>query len=190
MEKSQWLPYLEKNLSPRRYRHTLGCAKLADELAKIYQVDSDKAHVAALLHDVAKELSVEAMQAEIKKTDITIPEMVRDNPALLHAYASTAMAQSKFGIDDEEILNAILYHTTGREAMSLLEKIIFIADAAEENRTYHPQIKQWRQQAKKDIDNAVLQVLEYNIIRVIQRGFLLDENTVKARNDLVMRNVR
>lgn len=100
------------------------------------------------------------------------------------------MAQSKFGIDDEEILNAILYHTTGREAMSLLEKIIFIADAAEENRTYHPQIKQWRQQAKKDIDNAVLQVLEYNIIRVIQRGFLLDENTVKARNDLVMRNVR
>ncbi len=67
MEKKSVASLFGKNLSPRRYRHTLGCAKLADELAKIYQVDSDKAHVAALLHDVAKELSVEAMQAEIKK---------------------------------------------------------------------------------------------------------------------------
>ncbi len=190
IERKQWLAYLEKNLSSKRYRHTLGCAKLAKELAKIYHADLDKADAAALLHDVAKEMSLADMQSVVLHSGTQVANYVAGNATLLHAYASAALAQSQFGVEDQEILDAILYHTTGRKNMSLLEKIIFIADAAEENRTYHPQIKQWRQEAKEDLDSAVLKVLEYNIIRVVQRGFILDENTVSARNDLVMRDGR
>lgn len=190
MKQEQWLAYLKENLSPRRYRHTLGCVKLANELAQIYSADSEKINTAALLHDVAKELSVEEMQRELKKANMQAPISVENNPALLHAYASAAMAQSRFDIEDQEILDAILYHTTGRENMTLSEKIIFIADATEEGRTYHPQIKLWREEAKENLDSAVLKVLEYNVIKIVKRGFILDENTVKARNDLVLRRAR
>ncbi len=180
--------YLNKNLSTQRYKHTICCANLSVELAQIYGANKDKAYKAGLLHDVAKEISVEQMQEYIKKYGMQVDIYMKNNSALLHAYASAAMAQAMFGVDDREILNAITYHTTGKENMTLLEKIIFIADAADESRTYDKKIQEWRELAKKDIDAAILKVLDFNIIKVVNRGFVLHENTVKARNYLVINN--
>ncbi len=190
MDNQSIINYLNKNLSSERYKHTICCSNLAFELAQIYGADENKAYKAGLLHDVAKELSIEKMQEYIKKSGMQIDIYMKNNSALLHAYASAVMAETMFDVDDEEILSAITYHTTGKENMTLLEKIIFIADAADESRTYDKKIKEWRELAKKDIDAAILKVLDFNITKVVNRGFVLHENTVKARNYLVIANVR
>ncbi|MEL7570865.1 MAG: bis(5'-nucleosyl)-tetraphosphatase (symmetrical) YqeK [Eubacteriaceae bacterium] len=190
MDNQRITDYLNKNLSAERYRHTICCAKLAAELAKIYGEDKNKAYKAGLLHDVAKELSVDKMREYIKDNGMHVDVYMENNPALLHAYASAAMAEAIFDVDDKEILSAITYHTTGKENMTLLEKIIFIADASDESRTYDKKIEQWRELAKNDIDAAILKVLDFNIVKVVNRGFVLHENTVKARNYLVINNVR
>lgn len=190
MDNQRITDYLNKNLSAERYRHTICCAKLAAELAMIYGEDKNKAYKAGLLHDVAKELSVDKMREYIKNNGMHVDVYMENNPALLHAYASAAMAEVIFDVDDKEILSAITYHTTGKENMTLLEKIIFIADASDESRTYDKKIEQWRELAKNDIDAAILKVLDFNIVKVVNRGFVLHENTVKARNYLVINNVR
>jgi len=190
MDNQRIIDYLNKNLSAERYRHTICCAGLAAELAMIYGEDKNKAYKAGLLHDVAKELSVDKMREYIKNNGMHVDVYMENNPALLHAYASAAMAEVIFDVDDKEILSAITYHTTGKENMTLLEKIIFIADASDESRTYDKKIEQWRELAKNDIDAAILKVLDFNIVKVVNRGFVLHENTVKARNYLVINNVR
>lgn len=190
MDNQRITDYLNKNLSAERYRHTICCAGLAAELAMIYGEDKNKAYKAGLLHDVAKELSVDKMREYIKNNGMHVDVYMENNPALLHAYASAAMAEVIFDVDDKEILSAITYHTTGKENMTLLEKIIFIADASDESRTYDKKIEQWRELAKNDIDAAILKVLDFNIVKVVNRGFVLHENTVKARNYLVINNVR
>lgn len=190
MDNQRIIDYLNKNLSAERYKHTICCAELAAELSVIYGEDKNKAYKAGLLHDVAKELSVDKMREYIKNNGVHVDVYMENNPALLHAYASAAMAEAIFDVDDKEILSAITYHTTGKENMTLLEKIIFIADASDESRTYDKKIEQWRELAKNDIDAAILKVLDFNIIKVVNRGFVLHENTVKARNYLVINNVR
>lgn len=190
MDNQRIIDYLNKNLSSERYRHTICCAELAAVLSLIYGEDKNKAYKAGLLHDVAKELSVDKMHEYIKNNGMRVDVYMENNPALLHAYASAAMAEAIFDVDDKEILSAITYHTTGKENMTLLEKIIFIADASDESRTYDKKIEQWRELAKNDIDAAILKVLDFNIIKVVNRGFVLHENTVKARNYLVINNVR
>jgi len=189
MENDNIINYLKTHLSNQRFVHTICCADLAAQLADIYGADKSKAYKAGLLHDAAKEISIAEMKAYIKKAGIYIDACMENNSALLHAYASSAMAKDVFNVSDEQILSAIMYHTTGRENMSLLEKIIFIADAADDSRTYDPQIKEWRELAKRNIDKAILKVLDFNIIKVVNRGFVLHENTVKARNYLVINNV-
>lgn len=190
MDNQSIINHLKKNLSAERYEHTMCCANLASELAQIYGANKEKAYIAGLLHDVAKELSVNEMTRYIEKSWLKIDIYMKNNPALLHAYASAAMTKMMFGVDDDEILNAVTYHTTGKDNMTLLEKIIFIADAADESRRYDKRIKEWRELSKKDIDAAILKVLNFNIIKVVNRGFVLHENTVKARNYLVINNVR
>ncbi|NMC57424.1 MAG: HD domain-containing protein [Eubacteriaceae bacterium] len=188
MDNQNIIDYLNKNLSAERYKHTICCAELAVELAQIYGADKEKAYKAGLLHDAAKELSVDKMREHIKNNDMQVDIYMENNSALLHAYASAAMAKAMFDVEDAEILNAITYHTTGKENMTLLEKIIFIADATDESRTYDKKIEQWRDLAKKDINAAILKVLDFNIVKVVNRGFVLHENTVKARNYLVINN--
>jgi predicted HD superfamily hydrolase involved in NAD metabolism len=186
MDNESIIEYLKQNLSAQRFKHTMCCAKLARELAGIYGVDKEKAYKAGLLHDVAKELSILKMQEYIKQGGLDVDIYMINNPALLHAYASAVMADKIFNVHDRDIINAIMYHTTGKADMTLLEKIIFIADASDESRTYDKRIKEWRALAKENIDSAILKVLDYNIVKVVNRGFILHENTVKARNYLVI----
>lgn len=189
MDNVSIIEYLRQNLSAQRFKHTMCCAKLAEELAEIYGADKEKAYKAGLLHDAAKELSILQMQEYIKKGGLDVDIYMLNNTALLHAYASAVMADNVFGVYDEDIISAIMYHTTGKADMTLLEKIIFIADATDESRIYDKKIKEWRELAKKDINSAILKVLDYNIIKVVNRGFVLHENTVKARNYLVIQHV-
>ena len=127
---------LEKTLDSKRYEHTLGVAYTAASLAMRYNVDIKKAEIAGLLHDCAKCMDNEKKVSICIKHNIEMTEAEKNNNFLLHAKVGSYIAAKKFHIDDEDILNAIKYHTTGRPEMSLLEKIVYVADYIEPGRSH------------------------------------------------------
>ena len=130
----QYLDDMEKKLSSHRYEHVKNVAKTAVRLALIFGEDSDKAYTAGLLHDCAKYLDDEAMLAAASQAGIELDEIEKKAVPLVHAKVGAYFARTRYGIEDTDILNAILYHTTGRPGMSMLEKIIYIADYIEPGR--------------------------------------------------------
>lgn len=150
---------MEKTLDQKRFEHTLGVAYTASSLAMCHDVDLTKAQVAGLLHDCAKCLSDDKKISICKKNKIEISNVERRNPYLLHAKAGSCIARNKFKITDEDILNAILNHTTGRPGMSKLEKIIYIADYIEPGRKQAPNLTEVRKLAFQNLDQALLKIL-------------------------------
>ena len=150
---------MEKVLDPKRFEHTLGVAYTASALAMCYDVDINKAQTAGLLHDCAKCMSNEKKLSICEKHHIPVNEVERKNPFLLHAKVGSYVAMKQFNIHDQDIINAILNHTTGRPGMSLLEKIIYIADYIEPGRKQAPNLTKLRRLAFQDLDQALLQVL-------------------------------
>ena len=125
---------LRKNLKGNRYIHTLGVEYTSVCLAMKYEADLEKAELAGLLHDCAKELPEKKLIKICRDHGEKISTMEFKQPFLLHGKAGACLARNKFGVEDEEVLDAIRYHTTGRPAMTLLEKIVFVADYIEPNR--------------------------------------------------------
>ncbi|MDO4464062.1 MAG: bis(5'-nucleosyl)-tetraphosphatase (symmetrical) YqeK [Bacillota bacterium] len=150
---------MEKVLDPKRFEHTLGVAYTASALAMCYDVDINKAQTAGLLHDCAKCMSNEKKLSICEKHHIPVNEVERKNPFLLHAKVGSYVAMKQFNIHDQDIINAILNHTTGRPGMSQLEKIIYIADYIEPSRKQAPNLTKLRRLAFQDLDQALLQVL-------------------------------
>lgn len=151
---------LEKELDGKRYEHTLGVAYTAAALAMRYDVEVEAAMVAGLLHDCAKCLSDEKKISICEKHNINISEVERRNPSLLHAKVGSFLAMENYHVEDIDILNAILNHTTGRPGMSALEKIIFIADYMEPGRKNAPNLEMIRKLAFLDLDKALIKILE------------------------------
>ena len=151
---------MENKLDHKRYEHTLGVAYTAAALAMRYGEDMHKALLAGLLHDCAKCMSNDKRLAICEKYNIAISEAERKNPFLLHAKVGSFLAMKKYGGSDKNVINAILNHTTGRPGMSLLEKIIWIADYIEPGRKQAPNLARIRQLAFEDLDQALLIALE------------------------------
>ncbi len=145
--------YLKNNLKPKRVVHTYGVRDTAVALAKRYGEDPKKAEKAALYHDMCKYVEGEELDRRVK--ELGLSKHYLGNSALAHSKLAAAMIQEKFGETDPDIINAVSFHTTGRPAMSMLEKIIYIADAIEPNRKY-PGVKELRDLAFEDIDMACL----------------------------------
>lgn len=160
---------MEKELDARRYEHTLGVAYTAAALAMCYDIDPIMAETAGLLHDCAKCLSDDKKISVCRKNNMEINSVESRNPYLLHAKAGYCIAKSKFNIDDQDILNAILNHTTGRPGMSRLEKIIYIADYIEPSRKQAPNLPDVRKLAFRDLDQALLKILS-DILRYLESG--------------------
>ena len=119
---------LAKELDSKRYEHTLGVAYTAACLAMRYDCDINRAYLAGLLHDCAKCMSHDERLHYCEKHDMEVTDIEKQNPALLHAKVGAEMCRRKYDVKDEEICSAVRFHTTGRPGMTLLEKIIFIAD--------------------------------------------------------------
>lgn len=154
---------LHSVLTPKRYIHTLGVAQESLQLAKRYGIDPDKAYMAGLLHDCAKCLTDEEKLELCEKYELELDDILKSQPDLTHSFLGAKIAEKEYGIKDKEILNAISYHTTGRPNMSMLEKIIFIADYIEPNRDYFEGLAKARELAYKNIDEAVIYALESTI---------------------------
>lgn len=150
---------LEKTLDAKRYEHTLGVAYTACALAMRYDGNIKKAELAGLLHDNAKCIDDEKKISLCDKYNIAINESEQKTPFLLHAKLGSFFAMKKYQITDEEIINSILNHTTGRPNMSLLEKIIYVADYIEPNRSQAPNLAIIRKLAFENLDEALLMIL-------------------------------
>ncbi len=180
--------YLKINLNSSRYNHVMGVVSTAKSLAKHYGCDIDKAEIAALCHDVAKNLNNSEMNKIFEKNNVVLSKDEQQGREIWHAIVGPIIAKEIFGIDDKDILNAIRWHTTGRENMSILEKVVYLADVIEPSRNFDG-IEEIREYAFKDIDNAMIMALTHTNQYLLARGFAVDINTVKARNYLIYNKI-
>lgn len=177
---------LKEMLSEKRYNHSIGVMNKAVELAKIYGVDEDKVALAGLTHDIAKEISDEEAFKIAEKNNIVIDNFIKANPKLIHGKIGAILAKQKYGLD-EQIQKAIEFHTEGTPDMDLFGKIIYVADKIEETRTKPEEIKHWRIIAKRDIDEAVIQIINFNIIKLIEGNRLIDKASINTRNAIMLK---
>ena len=171
---------LEKELKPDRFDHTLGVAYTAASMAFVHGADVEKALIAGFLHDCAKCMSHEEQIKICEKHNIEISEVERRNHSLLHAKVGMYLARTKYDVYDTDVLNAIRWHTTGREDMSLLEKIVYIADFIEPNRKPLEDMAEIRQEAFTDIDRCLAHILHNSVIYLKTIGKEVDEATTIA----------
>ncbi|MCI9298093.1 MAG: HD domain-containing protein [Lachnospiraceae bacterium] len=151
---------IKKVQDKKRFEHTLGVTYTAACLAMCYDIDTERAEIAGLLHDCAKCLSNDKKISLCKKQSIEINLTEAKNPFLLHAKAGAYLAEHKYGVRDEDILNAVRYHTTGRPGMSMLEKIVFIADYIEPGRNHSTRLPELRRLAFQNLDKALVEILK------------------------------
>lgn len=168
---------VQEHLDKVRYEHTLGVMYTAGAMAMRYQVDLEKALVAGLLHDCAKCLSSDKKIKLCEKYNITISDSERRNPGLLHAKLGAYLAYSKYDIEDQEIIAAITYHTTGRPEMTLLDKIVYIADYIEPNRNEAPNLPEVRKLAFVDIDECLYLILKDSLAYLQTKSEVIDPMT-------------
>ena len=168
---------IKKVLEEKRFQHTLGVAYTASNLAFVYDYDEKKAFVVGLLHDCAKCLSHEKRLSVCKKNHLDITEVEKENPVLLHAKVGAFFAKEKYEISDTDILDAIRYHTTGRQGMGLLEKIIYVADFIEPHRKKLPRLSEIRKVAFEDLDKAVFMILENSLNYLEKSDSQIDPTT-------------
>ena len=177
--------YLKENLSEKRYTHSLGVADEAVRLAKRYSIDIHKAYIAGLVHDCAKEIiPVRSIELLKGKYNVSLDDDMIAVPRLLHGLLGAHIACSEFKIDDEDIFDAIRYHTTGKANMSNLTKIIYIADYIEPGRVY-PDVDKLREITYRDIDEGILFSLDYTICDLVKKGIPIHPDTVFCRNFLI-----
>lgn len=171
---------LKKVLSGKRYEHTLGVEYTASCLAMRYGADMEKARMAGLLHDCAKSLSSKDKLVYCKKFGMPVSEYEKKNPELLHAKLGACFANTKYGISDPEILSAITWHTTGKPDMSLLDKIVFIADYMEPNRNQAPDLAEVRRLAFEDLDQCLFLILKDTIEYLAGKKSVTDPMTQRT----------
>lgn len=166
-----------KEMDDARYQHTLGVMYTAASMAMCHGEDVEKAMIAGILHDCAKCIPGGTKILLCEKFHIEIMDYERMNPGLLHAKLGAFIAKENYKITDEDILMAIKSHTTGRPGMSLLEKIIYIADYMEPGRKPLPNMEEVRKLAFEDIDKCLYRILEDSLVYLKSRNIAIDPMT-------------
>lgn len=171
--------YVRSHLSDKRWNHTVSVVSEAEKLCQMYGGDMEKCVTAAIFHDVVKELPNEELNALVRK--FGFDEKYIDSPNLSHGKIAAALLKHEWGIDDEDIINAVSYHTTGRAGMSKTEKIVFIADAIEPTRVYNG-VEAIRKATYEDLDRGCLKSLTDTVEHLKEKGVsYIDEDTLRAR---------
>ncbi len=170
---------VKHSLSEYRFKHTEAVVKRAIEYADIYNEDKQKVKLVAISHDIAKELSDEEIQKYMIDYNIQLDNIEKLNSNLIHAKIGAHICKNKYGFT-EDMVNAIMYHTTGRENMSMLEKIIYLADATEENRTHCS--SQYVNIIKDNINIGMIELTKWVINKLLKNGELIHINTIKCYN--------
>ena len=172
---------LKERLNPKRYNHSLCVADEAVRLAKKYGGDCDKAYLAGLLHDITKNATEEEHLHIFSQFGIMLNDVEKRAEKLWHAISGAAYIEHILGIKDIEIITAVRYHTTAREDMTQLEKLLYLADFTSADRDYDD-IDIMRQKVEISMEAALDYALSYTINDLVSRGKALHLDTVKAYN--------
>ncbi|WP_062049993.1 bis(5'-nucleosyl)-tetraphosphatase (symmetrical) YqeK [Bacillus sp. JCM 19034] len=186
MDRKQALTIVKEHLTEHRYVHTLGVVDSALELAKRYGGNEKKVELAAIFHDYAKFRNKDEMRTLVKE-QLQDHSILEYGTELLHAPCGAFYVKEEQGITDEDVLNAIRYHTTGRVGMSTLEKVVFLADYIEPNRQF-PGVEEVRELAKRNLDEAIIKSLENTVQFLMKRRQLIFPETIATYNDLINKN--
>ena len=173
---------IKGQLKPSRYEHTLGVAYTAACMGMVHGEDPLRCELAGLLHDCAKNIPDEELLSACVSAGIPLSEEEIASPQLLHAIYGAYLCKEVFQIDEEDILNAVRYHTTGRQSMSMLEKIIYIADFIEPLRDKATCLREARKLAFTDIDRCMYEILVNTIEYLSDKGKPIEKHTLEAYN--------
>jgi nicotinate-nucleotide adenylyltransferase len=177
---------VKNTLSEKRFKHTEGVVQRAVEYAEIYNVDVEVVKLAAVAHDIAKEIPKEESYKMLQEYGEELDEVEKENFNLIHAKLGSAIVKNKYGLSDE-IVSAIKYHTIGKENMTMLEKIIYLADATEPNRIYMKAeneltLDELVDLIKVNIDDGLIYTLKWSLESILKRNLLIHLDSVKAYN--------
>ena len=179
---AEYIEALRERLTEKRFVHSLNVADTSKELGLIYGCDPEKAYTVVLIHDCCKDEAPGLQLSYMLGNSLEMTELEINEPKLYHAMCGSVYARKEFGITDEDMLNAIRYHTTGRKNMSLLEKIVFIADFISAERDYNG-VDVMREKAKRSLEEAIVEGLGFTIKDLIERERIIHPDTVDAYND-------
>lgn len=177
---------IKGRLTEQRFIHSMNVADSARELAPMYGADPEKAYTAGLLHDVMKNASAEEQLTVMKVTGVSLSPVELANMKLWHAMAGAAYVRHFMDIDDEEIIGAVRYHTTGRAGMTPLETTVYLADYISAERTY-PGVEDMRTLCRKSADEAIRYALEFGIPDLIKKGQVIHPDSVDLYNEVLIR---
>lgn len=166
-------------LSEKRFRHSEGVVKRAIEYAEIYNADIEIVKLTAIAHDIAKELTPEEEESIIKEYNVFLDDFEKVNHNLVHAKIGAEICKNKYGFT-EDMVNSIKYHTTGRTEMSLLEKIIYLADATDENRKYESEF--YVNTIKENIDKGMVEVSKWVINHLLEKERPIHIDSINCYN--------
>ena len=169
---------VKERLSERRLKHSEGVVERALEYAEVYGSDKDIVKLTAIAHDIAKEFSDEENEKYIQEYHIQLDDVEKVNHNLIHAKVGAELCRHQYGFT-EDMVNAIRFHTTGRANMSLLEKIIYLADATDANRAYDD-IEYYVDLIKRDIDQGVAEVCKWVIDDLTEKNRIIHEDSLKC----------
>lgn len=186
MDYSVYIEILKTRLDDYRLNHSLCVAKEAKRLAEKYGADAEKAYLAGLLHDITKNESCEFHLNYFKEFDIILTDVEKQSDRLWHAMSAALFVRNELKIDDEALVSAIRYHTTAKSNMTLLEKIIFVADFISIDRNY-PDVDVMRQLADVSLDRAAVYALSYTIKKLISNKQLVHPDATEAYNDCLQK---
>ncbi|GBC65289.1 bis(5'-nucleosyl)-tetraphosphatase (symmetrical) YqeK [Bacillus licheniformis] len=183
MKREEALACVKEQLTEQRYIHTVSVMETAVKLAERFGADLKKAEIAAIFHDYAKFRPKEEMKQIILDGGGPL-EVLNFHHELWHAPAGAALVKTEVGITDEDILSAIRFHTSGRPNMTLLEKVVYVADYIEPGRRF-PGVEEVRTLAEEDLDSALIQALKNTITFLISKNQAVYPETVATYNALV-----
>ena len=184
--KAEYLSLLQTRLNEKRFIHSLNVADAAVTLARRFGADEEKAYLAGLLHDITKNETDENQLQIMESGGIILSMTQRNNSKLWHAMSGMIYLRDTLGIKDEEILGAVRWHTTGKAGMTLLEKVVFIADYISDERDY-PDVDVMRHLAEVSLDAAALYALKYSLKHLSLKEKPICEDSVAMYNELVIR---
>ena len=175
---------IKERLSEKRFLHSVSVMDMCEKLAKKYNCDVKRARLVGLVHDMTKEMTDEEMLEYAKKNNIAITETERNIPQILHGKIASDLAKKKYDFDDE-MCEAIKYHTTGKENMTLLQKVLFVSDKIDETRKYEG-VEELRKLAFENLDEAIIKNIDETLkINIDKRKVILEES-IKTRNYLLI----
>ena len=182
IDREQVLTWLAKNVPPQRIKHILGVEEMAIDLATHYQVDKQKAAIAALMHDLAKYFKPQKLLEMAQNEGLEIDPVSAATPHLLHADISAIVARDTFKVTDTDVLDAIANHTLGQPGMNELSCIVFLADTLEPGRGNTPQLEQLRKISYQNLERAIFQTCDYSLKFLLETNCLIHPRTIATRN--------